>query len=125
MVWTLDPYARPAGALSEVESRIATAAFAAQSLFAAGTGKQVRIQAGIPTLVASNDKSDVLIISIQGTPGGGGLYLCSGQAPLSPESAPTIFIDTSGDPFQQILYPGERLYLLGGAGTLIVSEATP
>lgn len=131
MTTFLDPYARPADALSESEKRIVTAAFAAPAVFPMSIGRVVPAVIGKPILISRNDRADVLIVAFQPN--------------VSPATAngrmgggPRIFIgnsvevdfDTRRLPFRQILLPGEQLwfvadFLSAGVTGFVVSEVTP
>jgi len=124
----VDPASRPAHELSDEEKRILTAAFAAPHTFSLALGRNVPLAVGRTTLLAQNDKSDVLIVSFQpNRPAAIVTGRMSGQSPVRPGVRQVI--DTLGKPKQQILLPGESLYWLTealvGATSFVVSEVTP
>lgn len=126
----IDPYARPAGELSEAEKRIIVAAFAAPALATSQLPRVVPIVLGVPVLVASNTKSIVLLVSIQSV---GLVGQASGvigsQSNLFAGSAPRVVIAAGNEPFQQILLAREQLWFvpdgIAGAASLSVTEVTP
>lgn len=123
-----DPYARPSDALGEVERRIIVAAFAGPALYQTEIAQIITPVLNRPVLVASNDKADVLVVTMQ--PDTGAVQgLIGGQSVMSLQSAPQIVLDVSSPPLQQILLPRERLYFqttaILGATCIIVSEVTP
>lgn len=126
----IDPYARPAGELSEAEKRIIVAAFAAPALATSQLPRVVPIVLGVPVLIASNTKSIVLLVSIQSV---GLVGQASGvigsQSNLFAGSAPRVVIAAGNEPFQQILLAREQLWFvpdgIAGAASLSVTEVTP
>lgn len=126
----IDPYARPAGELSEAEKGIIVAAFAAPALATSQLPRVVPIVLGVPVLVASNTKSIVLLVSIQSV---GLVGQASGvigsQSNLFAGSAPRVVIAAGNEPFQQILLAREQLWFvpdgIAGAASLSVTEVTP
>lgn len=129
----IDPYARPAGELSEAEKRIIVAAFAAPALATSQLPRVVPIVLGVPVLVASNTKSIVLLVSIQSVGLVGQVGQASGvigsQPNLFAGSAPRVVIAAGNEPFQQILLAREQLWFvpdgIAGAASLSVTEVTP
>lgn len=126
----LDPYARPSDELSETEQRILAAAFAASALSTSVVPRAVPIVLNRPVLLSENDKSDVLVVSVQSI-GLVGLVrgLVGSQSTLFAGTAPLVTISAGSDPFQQILLPRERLWFvptsIGGTASLSVTEVTP
>lgn len=125
----LDPYARPAGELSETEKRIFVAAFAAREMSTGVLGRTVPVVAGRPVLLSDNHKADVLLVSVQTAnpivPVIIGLF---GSGPqLFNETAFRADISAVELPFQQILLPKEQLWFkpLFFSGSLVVTEVTP
>lgn len=126
----LDPFARPSDELSETEQRILAAAFAASALSALSEPRAVLIALGRPVLLSENDKSDILIVSVQCI---GAVGLVTGVIGSQPEifvgTSPVVTISSGEGPFQQILLPKERLWFvptsIAGTTSLSVSEVTP
>jgi len=115
-----DPYARPASHVTVEEWRILIAALAGGFRIAQGATRSIPIPAGVPHLIAANDKSVALFVFGQST------------------TAPAIF-RLGGDPastnattgiaalnlFEQVLLPRERLYAFSVGGvTLDITELT-
>lgn len=126
----IDPYARPAGELSEAEKRIIVAAFAAPALATSQLPRVVPIVLGVPVLIASNTKSIVLLVSIQSVGLVGQASGVIGSQPnLFAGSAPRVVIAAGNEPFQQILLAREQLWFvpdgIAGAASLSVTEVTP
>jgi len=127
----LDPYVRPADALSESERRIFVAAFAAPALFSNEIGRVVPVVLGRPVLLCANDRSDVLVVSFQPNVSPGTASGVIGPGPrLSVDVAPRMDFDTKNPPKQQILLPKEQLWFLAdalsaGVTGFVVSEVTP
>lgn len=125
-----DPYARPLDRLSEAEKRILVAAFSASSVSANSPGRNVAIPFGRSVLLSSNDKSDVLVVSLQTIQFGGFILegLLGSQQMLFPSSAFRVRVVQAEDPVQQILLPGEKLWFKSetfGSTSLVISEVTP
>lgn len=122
-----DPYARPLDRLSEAEKRILVAAFSASSISANSPGRSVSIPFGRSVLLSSNDKSDVLVVSLQTIQ-----FVLEGllgsQQMLFPSSAFRVRVVQPQNPVQQILLPGEKLWFKSetfGSTSLVISEVTP
>lgn len=124
-----DPYARPLDRLSEAEKRILVAAFSASSISANSPGRSVSIPFGRSVLLSSNDKSDVLVVSLQTIQVGFVLEgLLGSQQMLFPSSAFRVRVVQPQNPVQQILLPGEKLWFKSetfGSTSLVISEVTP
>lgn len=117
----IDPFARPASDVTVEEWRILISSIAGPLRLSQGASRNVVVPAGgAPILVASNDKSYALFVSIRQA---AGFVLALGSDPRSANA--NVGIAVAGAIVNQVLLPKERIYATSTAGgTLVVTEVT-
>lgn len=118
----IDPFARPASDVTIEEWRILISSIAGPLRLSQGASRNVVVPAGgAPILVASNDKSYALFVSIRQA---AGFVLALGSDPRSANANVGIAVG-AGAIVNQVLLPKERIYATSTAGgTLVVTEVT-
>jgi hypothetical protein len=115
-----DPYARPAGHVSVEEWRILIASLAGGFRVAQGATREISLAAGVPHLIAANDKSVALFVFGQSRVAPA-IYRIGGDSASTNGTTGIAVLNQ----FEQVLLPRERLYAFSvGALTLDVTTLT-
>lgn len=119
---TIDPFSRPAEEVTTEEWRILICSLAGRLRVSQGATTTVPIPAAsVPTLIATNDKSFALFVSIRQLAGFS--YFIGGD--ISSANANSGITVGVGALAEQVLLPGERLYAASAAGgNLVVTQLT-